>query len=236
MTKYRSPAAPRAGRRGPGRVHRVPLRALPAHRRSDLRQLLRRQRDGQLRGGLQELRTGPSSACRWRRAASSGRRSCCCSPAYGMRAPRSEAAGRVAGYVFLLSMVGLAAVFYFGYASFFVLEKACLLCIAVYVSVIGIFIVSSAVAPAKLGSLLAGAGRDVSGLMSQPRRDGAGRRVAARLDRARGPLPARGDSASPAPRRGRRADRDARSRRSSRNGTSGSTRSRACPRRCPPAA
>jgi len=88
--------------------------------------------------------------------------------AYGMRAPRSEAAGRAAGYVFLLSVVGLASVFYFAYASFFVLQKACPLCIAVYASVVGIFIVSSAIAPAKLGSLLAGAGRDISGLMSSP--------------------------------------------------------------------
>src|SRR6187431_672259 len=32
---------------------------------------------------------------------------------YGMRNPRSETAGRVAGYVFLLSVIGLASVFYF---------------------------------------------------------------------------------------------------------------------------
>ena len=88
--------------------------------------------------------------------------------AYGMRAPRSEAAGRAAGYVFLLSVVGLASVFYFAYASFFVLEKACPLCMAVYGSVVGIFIVSSAIAPSKLGSLVSGVGSDISGLMSSP--------------------------------------------------------------------
>src|SRR5574341_1548375 len=32
--------------------------------------------------------------------------------AYGMRVPRSESAVRVAGYVFLSSVIGLAAVFY----------------------------------------------------------------------------------------------------------------------------
>ena len=65
---------------------------------------------------------------------------------YGMRNPRSEAAGRAAGYVFLLSVIGLASVFYFAYASFFVLQKACPLCMAVYVSVVGIFLISSAMA------------------------------------------------------------------------------------------
>ena len=68
---------------------------------------------------------------------------------YGMRNPRSEAAARPAGYLFLLSVVGLASVFYFAYASFFVLGKACPLCMAVYVSVIGIFLVSSSMAPSE---------------------------------------------------------------------------------------
>ncbi len=53
---------------------------------------------------------------------------------------------RLAGYVFLLSTVGLAAVFYFGYASFFVLKQACPLCMTMYASVIGIFIVSAGAA------------------------------------------------------------------------------------------
>jgi len=93
---------------------------------------------------------------------------------YGMRAPRSEAAARAAGYVFLLSVVGLASVFYFAYASFFVLQKACPLCIAVYASVAGVFIVSSAIAPAKLGSLLSGMGSDIGGLISSPNAMGLG--------------------------------------------------------------
>ena len=64
----------------------------------------------------------------------------------GMRAPRSEGAARTAGYIFLLSTLGLAGVLYLGYASFFVIRQACLLCIAMYVSVIGLFIVSGAAA------------------------------------------------------------------------------------------
>src|SRR5262245_61427630 len=42
--------------------------------------------------------------------------------AWGMRKPKSEEASRAASYVFLLATVGLAAVFYFAYASFFVLR------------------------------------------------------------------------------------------------------------------
>jgi uncharacterized membrane protein len=53
-------------------------------------------------------------------------------------------ADSVAAYVFVLATIGLAAVFYFAYASFFVLGQACPLCIAVYISAIGIFIVSAA--------------------------------------------------------------------------------------------
>src|SRR5688572_13908629 len=64
----------------------------------------------------------------------------------GMRQRNSELAGRVGGYLFVLATIGLAAVFYFAYASFFVLGQACPLCIAVYVSVASIFIVSAATA------------------------------------------------------------------------------------------
>jgi len=92
---------------------------------------------------------------------------------YGMRNPRSEAAARPAGYLFLLSVIGLASVFYFAYASFFVLGKACPLCMAVYVSVVGIFLVSSSMAP-PLGSLLSGLGSDISGMVSSPNAMGLG--------------------------------------------------------------
>jgi uncharacterized membrane protein len=87
--------------------------------------------------------------------------------AHGMRVPRSETAGRIAGYVFLASVVGLAAVFYYAYASFFVLQKTCLLCVAMYVAVAGIFFVSSAAAPSGLG-VLKNLGSDLSGLVSSP--------------------------------------------------------------------
>lgn len=86
---------------------------------------------------------------------------------YGMRAPRSESAARAAGYVFLASVVGLAAVFYYGYASFVVLQKMCLLCVAVYVAGVGIFVVASGAAPSGL-SVLKGLGADVSGVVASP--------------------------------------------------------------------
>lgn len=92
---------------------------------------------------------------------------------YGMRNPRSENAGRAAGYVFLLSVVGLASVFYFAYASFFVLQKACPLCMTVYVSVVGIFLIAASLAPS-LGSLFSRVGEDVSGVFSSPGAMGLG--------------------------------------------------------------
>src|SRR5687768_6368491 len=95
---------------------------------------------------------------------------------WGMRQRHSELVGlkerrqgvpaeRVAGYIFVLATIGLAAVFYFAYASLVVLEQACPLCIAVYVSVAGIFVVSAATAtslstiPGRLGNDLAGVTR-----------------------------------------------------------------------------
>ncbi len=50
----------------------------------------------------------------------------------GMDARKPDTAAAVAGYIFVLATIGLAAVLYFGYASFFVIQKACPLCIAMY--------------------------------------------------------------------------------------------------------
>jgi uncharacterized membrane protein len=82
---------------------------------------------------------------------------------WGMRHTSSELAGRVAGYVFVLATIGLAVVFYYGYASFFVLGTACPLCMAMYVSVAGIFLASAAAATS-LTSIPARLGEDVKGL------------------------------------------------------------------------
>ena len=85
----------------------------------------------------------------------------------GMRPPRSEEAGRIAGYVFLLATVGLAGVLYLGYASFFVLRQMCPLCVAMYVGVVGLFVVSGGVASGLTG-LPARLGRDLRAVMASP--------------------------------------------------------------------
>jgi uncharacterized membrane protein/protein-disulfide isomerase len=74
-----------------------------------------------------------------------------------------------AGYLFVLSVIGLAAVFYFGYASFFIIQKMCLLCLTVYAAVIGIFFTASS---ASSVSLLALPGRflaDVRAVFVHPK-------------------------------------------------------------------
>lgn len=83
--------------------------------------------------------------------------------AWGMRQTSSELAGRVAGYIFVLATAGLAAVFYYGYASFFVLGTACPLCMTMYASVAGIFLASAAAATS-LTSIPARLGEDVRAL------------------------------------------------------------------------
>ena len=82
---------------------------------------------------------------------------------WGMRQPASELAGRVAGYIFVLATIGLAAVFYFAYASFFVLGQACPVCMTMYASVVGIFLVSASAATS-LTSIPARLGEDLRGL------------------------------------------------------------------------
>ena len=82
---------------------------------------------------------------------------------FGMRHPKSELAGRVAGYLFLLATAGLAAVFYFAYASFVVLGQACPLCMTMYASVIGVFLVSASSA-GPLKTVTRDLGRDIATL------------------------------------------------------------------------
>jgi uncharacterized membrane protein len=82
---------------------------------------------------------------------------------WGMRQPKSEQTGRVAGYIFALATLGLAAVFYFAYASFFVLGQACPVCMTMYASVAGVFLVSASAATS-LTSIPSRLGEDVGGL------------------------------------------------------------------------
>jgi uncharacterized membrane protein len=87
--------------------------------------------------------------------------------AFGLKEPKSETASRVGGYIFVLATLGLASVFYFGYISFFVLKTACLLCMAMYVSVIGTFLVS-ATSAGPIGALPSRLGRDFATVLRSP--------------------------------------------------------------------
>ena len=86
---------------------------------------------------------------------------------FGMTPTRSEKAEAVAGYIFVLSTIGLAGVLYLGYASFFILRQMCPLCMTMYVAVIGLFVVSGAAASG-LGALPERIGRDIRTAVSSP--------------------------------------------------------------------
>lgn len=92
----------------------------------------------------------------------------------GLKGRKSGQTQVVLGYVFLLSLVGLAAVLYYAYASFVVLGVTCPLCAAVYVAVTGIFIVSGAASPTPIGTLAGRLGQDLGAVM----RDGVGQTLA----------------------------------------------------------
>lgn len=71
-------------------------------------------------------------------------------------------------YVFILAAVGLAAILYLGYASYFVLGTYCLLCMGTYVCVIGILITSGVT---RSGSLSEASGRlmaDLRAVIKRP--------------------------------------------------------------------
>jgi uncharacterized membrane protein len=63
------------------------------------------------------------------------------------------AAPNLPGYVFAASTIGLAVVLYLGYASYFILNVVCLLCVGTYVAVIGLFLISGAATKVPLTSL-----------------------------------------------------------------------------------
>jgi uncharacterized membrane protein/protein-disulfide isomerase len=71
-------------------------------------------------------------------------------------------------YLFAWSVIGLAFVMYFAYASFAVLKTVCVLCLVTYVSVIGIFILSGSGTDLSMRSLPGRVLRDVRALMTSP--------------------------------------------------------------------
>ncbi len=75
----------------------------------------------------------------------------------------SELARNVGGYLLVLSTVGLAAILFLAYESFFVLGTLCLLCVTAHIAVVGIFLAVSTiegVPPVSIpGRLIADAGQ-----------------------------------------------------------------------------
>ncbi len=87
--------------------------------------------------------------------------------ATSMRRDKPDAYAAAAGYIFVLATIGLSAVLYLGYASFFIIGKACPLCMTVYVSVIGIFLISGGISMT-LSALPARLGRDLRAMATSP--------------------------------------------------------------------
>lgn len=83
---------------------------------------------------------------------------------------RGSAVGRenVPAYLFALSTLGLAAVLYLAYASFFILNAACVLCITVYVAVGGIFLISGGATSFPMTKLPTRALQDLRALAGSP--------------------------------------------------------------------
>jgi uncharacterized membrane protein/protein-disulfide isomerase len=71
-------------------------------------------------------------------------------------------------YIFALATVGLASILYLGYASFFILKKACILCIGTYVAVAGIFVVSGMAASVSVSRLPMRLAGDIRAMISRP--------------------------------------------------------------------
>ena len=75
---------------------------------------------------------------------------------------------RIGGYLLVWSTVGLSVAMYMAYASFFVLQTVCVLCLIVYASVIGIFLLSGNIEAAKMRHLPLGVVTDVGLLVRRP--------------------------------------------------------------------
>jgi uncharacterized membrane protein len=90
--------------------------------------------------------------------------------AVGLRGatPLSGERGTIAGYIFILAIVGLSSVLYLGYASFFVIKTYCVFCLLTYIAVVGIFLVSGAAADGSMTDLPRRAVRDLRVLVTSP--------------------------------------------------------------------
>ena len=71
-------------------------------------------------------------------------------------------------YIFAGSTLALAVVLYLAYASFFILKEVCPLCVATYVAVIGVFVISGGASSVPMSSLPKRALRDMRVLVATP--------------------------------------------------------------------
>src|SRR3984893_10499599 len=70
----------------------------------------------------------------------------------GMTA-RQNVRESIPGYLLVLSTLALSVILYLAYASFFVIKAVCVLCLATYAAVIGLFVVSGAAVSFPMTSL-----------------------------------------------------------------------------------
>src|SRR5882672_4845887 len=85
----------------------------------------------------------------------------------GMRRQKPDEYAAAAGYIFVLATIGLSAVLYLGYASFFIIGKMCPICMTMYVSVIGIFLVAGGISMS-LSALPSRLARDLKSVATTP--------------------------------------------------------------------
>ena len=71
-------------------------------------------------------------------------------------------------YIFAGSTLALAVVLYLAYASFFILKEVCPLCVATYVAVIGVFVISGGANSVPISKLPGRAVRDIRILVATP--------------------------------------------------------------------
>lgn len=74
----------------------------------------------------------------------------------------------VAGYLFVGATIGLGASLYLAYASFFIIKAVCLMCVATYVAVIGLFVTSGAGISYKMTTLPRRFAQDVRAALASP--------------------------------------------------------------------
>ena len=82
--------------------------------------------------------------------------------------PGEPSAENAPGYLLVMSTIGMGVILYLAYGAFFVLKTVCVLCVATYLAVIGIFVVSGSATAYPMSTLPARAWRDLRAAFSNP--------------------------------------------------------------------